>query len=197
MLGNRFETIPGCKARRYIARRQSIICPKRLTRDFKVDQSGRTWVTDIMCHRGAIWQLMRTMSPPGLSSRHRRASVLIPICGENSDGRVIEHSNPDSRYDRDDWQSFCRSCGLEPDMSRGDGCWDYAVAESCVRSLHMERARKRVDQVRGLTRLDAFDNSEVLYNRPLIDSHLDGICPAALVQASNGGSRKPRTSSES
>lgn len=81
-------------------------------------------------------------------------------------------------------------------MSHCDGCWDDAVAESLVRSLHVERARKCVDQVRDLTRLDVFDYSEVLYNRSLNDSHLDGICPEALVQASNGGSIKPRTSSE-
>lgn len=69
-------------------------------------------------------------------------------------------------------------------MSRRGNCWENAVVESFFSSLKEERIKNRIYKTRNLTRADVFDHIEAFYSRQRRHSHLGGVSPEALEQAS-------------
>jgi putative transposase len=110
-------------------------------------------------------------------------ALLMVLWRRKPSQPVIVHSDQGLQYGGDDWQRFCRSHGLQPNMSRRGNCWGNAVVESFFSSLKKERIRKRICKTRDLAQADVFDYIEVFYNRPRRHGHLDGS-PEDFEQAS-------------
>jgi putative transposase len=194
---NNIKALRGYKAPRHIVGRPSIIAPNRLQREFTVEHPDRAWVTDITYIR--TWQgwlylavvldlfarkVVGWSMKPTLAKELVLDAILMAVWRRKPTSTVIVHSDQGSQYGSDDWLRFCREHNLDPSMSRRGNCWDNAVAESFFSSLKKERIKKRIYKTRELARADIFDYIEVFYNRQRRHSHLGGVSPEAVEQAS-------------
>ncbi len=69
-------------------------------------------------------------------------------------------------------------------MRRLGNGWDNVVVESFFSSLKKELIKKRIHKPREPARADVFDHSGVFCNRKRRHSHLGGVSPKAIEQAS-------------
>ena len=194
---NKIKALRGYKAPRQIAGRPSIIASNKLQREFTVELPNRAWVTDITYIR--TWQgwlylavvidlhsrkVIGWSMKPTLARSIVLDALIMAVWRRRPKHPVVVHSDQGSQYGSDDWLRFCQANNLKPSMSRRSNCWDDAVAESFFSSLKKERIKRRIYKTRDMAKADIFDYIEMFYNQSRRHSHLGGVSPEALEQAS-------------
>lgn len=163
------------------------IVSNKLKRNFKVDERGRVWVSDLTYIRTAQGWLYLTVIIDladrkvvgwSLSRSLKTMDTTIPafimaVRNRPITQKLIFHSDRGIQYACNEFRSLLEGYTLvERSMSRKGDCWDNAVAESFFKSLKVEW----VYQCKYKTRLEAavsiFEYIETWYNTRRIHTTL-------------------------
>ena len=168
------------------------IAPNLLNREFKVDELGKVWVSDItyirtlegwlyltviidLCDRKVIgWSISNTL---------KTSETVIPawkmaVINRPLSDYLIFHSDRGIQYA---CTEFVELIGTNPfvlqSMSRKGDCWDNAVAESFFKTLKTEWIYRNKYATKNQARVSVFEYIETWYNTQRSHSSLNYLSP--------------------
>jgi putative transposase len=168
------------------------VAPNLLNREFKVDELGKVWVSDItyirtlegwlyltviidLCDRKVIgWSISNTL---------KTSETVIPawkmaVINRPLSDYLIFHSDRGIQYA---CTEFVELIGTNPfvlqSMSRKGDCWDNAVAESFFKTLKTEWIYRNKYATKKQARVSVFEYIETWYNTQRSHSSLNYLSP--------------------
>ena len=168
------------------------VAPNLLNREFKVDELGKVWVSDItyirtlegwlyltviidLCDRKVIgWSISNTL---------KTSETVIPawemaVINRPLNDYLIFHSDRGIQYA---CTEFVELIGTNPkvmqSMSRKGDCWDNAVAESFFKTLKTEWIYRNKYATKKQARVSVFEYIETWYNTQRSHSSLNYLSP--------------------
>ncbi len=168
------------------------VAPNLLNREFKVDELGKVWVSDItyirtlegwlyltviidLCDRKVIgWSISNTLkTSETVVPAWKMAVVNRPV-----NDYLIFHSDRGIQYA---CTEFVELIGTNPfvlqSMSRKGDCWDNAVAESFFKTLKTEWIYRNKYATKKQARVSVFEYIETWYNTQRSHSSLNYLSP--------------------
>ena len=176
------------------------VAPNLLNREFKVDELGKVWVSDItyirtlegwlyltviidLCDRKVIgWSISNTL---------KTSETVIPawemaVINRPLNDYLIFHSDRGIQYA---CTEFVELIGTNPkvmqSMSRKGDCWDNAVAESFFKTLKTEWIYRNKYATKKQARVSVFEYIETWYNTQRSHSSLNYLSPAEFEKLIN------------
>jgi len=169
------------------------VCENILNREFRAEQPGQKWVSDITYLRtlgGWIYLTVvidlfdRAVIGWALSASLDAASTVIPAFAMAVKNRtpqkgLIFHSDRGVQYCARSFRDVMRiQCpGVRQSMSRKGNCWDNSCAESFFKTLKAEGEKLNGKHSANDVRQAVFFYVEGYYNRERIHSALDYLSP--------------------
>ena len=161
-----------------------------LARGFKVSEPNRAWVTDITYIRtydGFLYlavvldlfsrQVVGWATRPTQHTDLVLQALLAALWRRKSSPGLLLHSDQETQFTSEDWQSFLREHDIVCSMSRRGNCHDNAAMESFFQLLKRERIRRRIYSNHDEARADVFQYIEMFYNPKRRHSSNDGLSP--------------------
>lgn len=162
------------------------ISPNLLSRNFKVDQAARVWVSDIsyLVVEGGFLYLtvildlyQRKVVAWSVSETLRTEDTILPAWYQAlSKYRLTEglifHSDRGVQYASEAFRNALKAEKVKQSMSRRANCWDNAVAESFFKSLKSEAIYGQHIMNKKEMRSLIFEYIEVWYNRQRRHSYI-------------------------
>lgn len=168
------------------------IAPNLVARDFAASAPNEAWVGDITyvqtrdgwLYLAVLLDLFsRRVVGWAMSDRIDTELVLralqMAVEQRNPQPGLIHHTDRDSRYASDDYQTALARRGMVASMSRKGDCWDNAVAESLFATLEKELLCEQPLTSRAATRARIADYIDNYYNAHRRHSYLDYATPLA------------------
>jgi len=168
------------------------IVENKLNRNFKVNQIGRVWVSDITyiwTEQGWLYLTIimdladRKIIGWSLSNTLKADQTVIPawkmaILNRPIIDHLIFHSDRGVQYA---CNAFARLLETHPrvsrSMSRKGDCWDNAVAENFFKLIKSEMVYHTMFKSREQAKMAVFEYIEIWYNRKRKHSALDYLSP--------------------
>lgn len=196
--------IRSCIKKRFVRTTDSAhgfpVSPNLLNRNFKVDEQGQVWVSDItyirtlegwlyltviidLADRRVVgWSLSSSMHASVTAIPAWRMAVRNrPICS-----RLMFHSDRGVQYACTEFRKLLSSNPLvTQSMSRKGNCWDNAVAESFFKTLKTEWVYRNKYTSRKQARISVFEYIETWYNTQRRHSSLNYLSPDAYGKVIN------------
>lgn len=167
------------------------VADNHLKRNFKAQNPGQAWVSDITFIRTAQgwlyltvvmdlfdrkvigWALSKTMTATDtVLAAWRMAVVNRPITGQ-----MIFHSDRGVQYASKEFREVLKVKPVTQSMSRKGDCWDNAVAESFFKILKSELIAHCRYTNHLHAKNDVFEFIEIWYNRKRRHSYLGYLTP--------------------
>ncbi len=179
------------------SKHQYRVVENKLNRQFKVDELGKVWVSDITYIRtGQGWLYLtiildladRKVIGWSLSNTLKAYDTVIPawrmaVINRPFTGRLIFHSDRGVQYCCHEFSGLLGSYQLvSRSMSRKGDCWDNAVAESFFKTLKTELIYHCKYQTRQKAKLAVFEYIETWYNKKRRHSALGYLSPKSYSQ---------------
>lgn len=164
--------------------------PNLLNRDFRVNQPGKVWVSDITyikvssqwVYLTAILDLYDrrvigwTMSSGMTASQTSLAALRIAMANRKPNG-LLFHSDRGIQYACGEFKTLLATHKITQSMSRKGNCWDNAVAESFFKTLKVECTNRFTFHSLQQARAELVSYIEGWYNPRRIHSGLDYQTP--------------------
>lgn len=167
------------------------IAENLLNRDFKANEPGKVWVSDITYIRTAQgwlyltiimdlfdrkiigWALSKTLTAKDTVVAAWRMALINRVLS----GRLIFHSDRGVQYACADFRNELKGKPVDQSMSRKGDCWDNAVAESFFKILKSELVHHNrfISQLQA--KVEVFQFIEIWYNRNRIHAYLGYLTP--------------------
>lgn len=168
------------------------VAPNLLNREFKVDELGKVWVSDItyirtlegwlyltviidLCDRKVIgWSISNTL---------KTSETVIPawkmaVINRPVNDYLIFHSDRGIQYACTEFVELIRTNPfVMQSMSRKGDCWDNAVAESFFKTLKTEWIYRNKYASKKQARVSVFEYIETWYNTQRSHSSLNYLSP--------------------
>lgn len=162
------------------------ISPNLLSRNFKVDQAARVWVSDIsylVVEEGFLYLTVildlyqRKVVAWSLSETLRTEDTVLPawyqaLAKYRLRNGLIFHSDRGVQYASESFRNALKAEKVEQSMSRRANCWDNAVAESFFKSLKTEAIYGQQIKSREEMKSLIFEYIEIWYNRQRRHSYI-------------------------
>lgn len=163
------------------------VIENKLDRNFKVDEIGKVWVSDITyisTSQGWLYLTIimdladRKIIGWSLSKSMKTIETTIPawkmaLKNRAIAGQLIFHSDRGIQYACTEFKALLESNkDVIRSMSRKGNCWDNAVAESFFKTLKVELIYREIFTNREYAALSVFEYIEVWYNRKRLHSTL-------------------------
>lgn len=167
------------------------VAPNLLNREFKAEQPGQAWVSDItyirvlnffiyftviidLADRMVVgWSLSRSLDARStvIKAFKNACTVRMPMEG------LIFHSDRGIQYACKEFVKLLKTYKLRQSMSRKGNCWDNAVAESFFKTLKVECLYRRKIESDKMAYTVLFDYIDGWYNTVRIHSAIGSISP--------------------
>ncbi len=174
------------------SRHQFPVAPNLLNREFKVDQQGKVWVSDItyirtsegwlyltviidLCDRKVIgWSTSNTLKTNETVVPAWKMAVINRPITDN----LIFDSDRGIQYACTEFKELLatNTC-VKQSMSRKADCWDNAVAESFFKTLKTEWIYRNKYATKKHARVSVFEYIETWYNTQRSHSSLNYLSP--------------------
>ncbi len=163
------------------------IVENKLDRNFKVDETGKVWVSDITyisTSQGWLYLTVimdladRKIIGWSLSKSMKAIETTIPawnmaLKNRTIAGQLIFHSDRGIQYACTEFKTLLEgNKDVVRSMSRKGNCWDNAVAESFFKTLKVELIYREIFIDRKYAALSVFEYIEIWYNRKRLHSTL-------------------------
>jgi len=172
------------------------VADNKLDRDFKPEELGKAWVSDITYIRtleGWIYLTIvidladRQVVGWALSKDMHAHKTTIPALRMALRNRTVNpgllfHSDRGVQYACTDFTNVLKANSIEQSMSRKGNCWDNAVAESFFKSLKVKCIYRRKFAPRKSVEIEVFEYIETWYNRKRKHSTLGYRTPVEFEQ---------------
>lgn len=172
------------------------ISPNLLNRQFKVNQLGRVWVSDltyIWTAQGWMYLTVildladRKVIGWALSESMKTSQTIIPAWNMALGNRTIQpglifHSDRGVQYAAEQFRHRLSQAGAIQSMSRKANCWDNAVAEAFFKILKAEMGYDTYFHSHKLARIALFEFIEIWYNRQRIHQAIGYRTPFQMEQ---------------
>jgi putative transposase len=168
------------------------VYPNLLNQQFKVDQPGKVWVTDITyVWTKEGWLYLATVMDLfsrriiGWQMSNRMNKELVITALERAIGRqppkegLIHHSDRGSQYASTDYQMILRKYHITTSMSRKGNCYDNACIESFHSIIKKELIFHESYQTRQQAKNSIFEYIVSFYNYNRIHSTNNYMSPIA------------------
>ena len=168
------------------------VAPNLLNREFKVDELGKVWVSDItyirtmegwlyltviidLCDRKVIgWSISSSLkTSETVVPAWKMAVVNRPVCDS-----LIFHSDRGVQYACTEFKELVTANPfVRQSMSRKGDCWDNAVAESFFKTLKTEWIYRNKYVTKKQATVSVFEYIETWYNTQRSHSSLNYMSP--------------------
>lgn len=116
-------------------------------------------VFELFSRRVAGWSMKAEMTAPLVTD-----AFVVTIWRRGKPDVLLYHSDQDSQYTSEQFQSPMANHGLTCSMSRSGNVWENAAMESFFSSLKTERTARKVYRTRDDAKADVFDYIERIYS---------------------------------
>lgn len=169
------------------------VAPNLLNRQFKVENPGQVWVSDItyiriinyfiyltviidLADRMVVgWSLSRSLDANSTVIRAFKNACKVRLPGIG----LIFHSDRGVQYACKEFVSLLKNYKVKQSMSRKGDCWDNAVAESFFKTLKVECLYRRKIKSDQMAYSVLFDYINGWYNTVRIHSAIGFVSPLA------------------
>jgi putative transposase len=174
------------------SKHQFPVAPNLLNRQFKVDEMGKVWVSDItyirtlegwlyltviidLCDRKVIgWSISNTLK----TSETIAPAWNMAILNRPVDDYLIFHSDRGVQYACTEFKELIATKSfVVQSMSRKGDCWDNAVAESFFKTLKTEWVYRTKYATKKQATVSLFEFIETWYNTQRSHSSLNYLSP--------------------
>lgn len=174
------------------SKHQFPVSPNLLNREFKVDEQGKVWVSDITYIRTSEGWLYLTVIIDlfdrkvigwSIDNTLRTAETVIPAWKMATKNRpvndyLIFHSDRGVQYACTEFKELLTTNPFViQSMSRKGDCWDNAVAESFFKTLKTEWIYRKKYVTRKQATVSIFEYIETWYNTQRSHSSLNYLSP--------------------
>ena len=148
-----------------------------LNRDFQPDRPNQKWVADITYIRtqegwlylSAVMDLFGRRVVGWHTSEHIDTDLITDafhgaLRARRPEPGLLHHSDRDSQYASESFQSLLKLFGISCSMSRKGNCWDNACMERFFCSLKTEWIGDTIYPTREAARIAVFEYIETFYN---------------------------------
>lgn len=182
------------------SKHQLQVAPNLLNREFKVDELGKVWVSDITyIYTSASWLYLtviidlcdRKVVGWSTSSTLKTIDTVVPawkmaVANRPINDDLIFHSDRGIQYACTEFKELLASNPfVTQSMSRKGDCWDNAVAESFFKTLKTEWIYRNKYATKKQARVSVFEYIETWYNTQRTHSALNYLSPVEFAELIN------------
>jgi transposase InsO family protein len=182
------------------SKHQFPVAPNLLNREFKVDELGKVWVSDITYIRTTEGWLYLTVIIDlcdrkvigwSISSTLKTSETVVPawkmaVINRSVSDSLIFHSDRGVQYACTEFKELITvNPFVRQSMSRRGDCWDNAVAESFFKTIKTEWIYRNKYATKKQATVSVFEYIETWYNTHRSHSSLNYLSPVEFGELIN------------